>query len=124
MARLELLADVLIPTTPAVGGARELGVLGVQLDRVIAARPEIATGLHEAVDFEGPAEDHLRHLHSSDRVLFEALAFALMAAWTQHPEVRAFLDYRGQEPQDIAPTDAYDVLDAVANAAFLQELGA
>ncbi len=120
--RLALLADVLIPTTPEVGGALELRVLGAQLDAVLSARPELVMLLQEVVAFTGSAETYLRDLHAKNKALFEPLAFALLAAWTQHPDVRAFLGYRGQEPQSIAPTDAYDVLDAVANATFIQEL--
>jgi hypothetical protein len=95
------LADVLIPASAGFPSARQAGVAGEGLDRVLAVRPDLEQGLKQRLQSaEGcdPAAVVLE-LRASDPGAFAALAELVAGAYFLNEEVRAGLDYQGQGPR-------------------------
>jgi choline dehydrogenase-like flavoprotein len=119
-ARFAALAEALIPadthgstavragTHPAAGmpAASEVGVGGELLDRVLAARPDLAPLLRRALaEPVGEAPARLAALADSDRPAAHAVELAVAGGYYLHPDVRARIGYPGQTAQ---PASAFD----------------
>lgn len=101
-ARLARVADVILPRTPAMPAASEVGVQGALLDRVLAAMPDLAPRLRDALGRVGaePAAA-LAELRGRAPDLFKAVMLAVCAAYYLSPAVRERLAYPGQEARTI-----------------------
>jgi hypothetical protein len=121
--RLAAVADALLPAAHGMPSASEVGVAGPQLDRVLAARPDLAAPLARALSAVAPpdvptdavadaaaplvADDPrddlvddpaagLRALETADPEAHHALVLAIAGGYYLHEEVRRRIGYPGQ----------------------------
>jgi hypothetical protein len=94
-------ADVLIPAGDGMPAAREIGVADAQLDRVLAARPDLVEPLLRALSEPGPAEELLARVAADDPAAHEALCLSVAGGYYMHPDVRRLLGYDAQEPVEV-----------------------
>jgi hypothetical protein len=102
---LARLADVLIPAGSGFPAASEAGVAGEGLDRVLAARPDLAEGLLRllAAARGRDAAEFVAELEKRDPAGFGLLAELVPGAYFLDARVRALLGYEGQTPRPIDP---------------------
>jgi hypothetical protein len=103
--RLRRFADVLIPAGDGMPGAAEVGVADRQLDRVLAARPDLAAPLARAVAGADP-DDHegsLERLRTADRAAHDALLLVVAGGYYTHAGVRNLIGYDGQQAVEVRP---------------------
>jgi hypothetical protein len=103
------LADVLIPAGDGFPSASEAGVAADGLDRVLAARPDLASGLLRvlaAARGRDPAAA-VAELRQRDPDGFAVLAELVPGAYFMDERVRAALGYAGQTPRAIDPRQDY-----------------
>lgn len=103
------LADVLVPAAEGMPAASEVDVHGKWVDRVLAARPDLAGGLERALAAAAGAEDAdaaVRRLNDTDPDAFGALATAVTGAYYLHPRVRKLLGYPGQKENPPLPDES------------------
>lgn len=97
------LADVLIPAGAVMPAASAVDVSGQQLDRVLAARPDLAhllqRGWSEAGDADGSAA--LDVVRDVDPEAYEAICLIVAGGYYIHPDVRRLLGYTGQQPRTV-----------------------
>jgi hypothetical protein len=104
--RLRRVADVLIPAGDGMPAASEVGVADRQLDRVLAARPDLAAPLARAVAEIDGVDDHdswLERLRSRDPVAHGALLLVVAGGYYIDADVRRRLGYDGQQPVEVRP---------------------
>jgi hypothetical protein len=102
---LRAFADVLIPAAHDMPAASEVGVADRQLDRVLAARPDLAEPLARALAGVDP-EDHetsLERLRESDREAHDALLLVVAGGYYIDAGVRRRLGYDGQQAVEVRP---------------------
>lgn len=104
-ARLRELADALIPAADGMPAASEVGVADGQLDRVLAARPDLSAPLRDALArAEGQlGAEWLARLADEDAPAYEALLLAVVGGYYTDRDVRRRLGYQGQEPLQVQP---------------------
>jgi hypothetical protein len=104
-ARLRTVADVLIPEAHGMPAASAVGVADAQLDRVVAARPDLGDAVRRALDVVDldDVEASLERLRAADPGLHHLLLLAIVGGYYIHPDVRARLEYDGQEPVEVRP---------------------
>jgi hypothetical protein len=103
--RLRRFADRLIPAAHGMPGAAEVGVADRQLDRVLAARPDLAEPLARALAVADP-DDHegsLERLRTADREAHDAVLMVVAGGYYIDPGVRRLLGYDGQRPIEVRP---------------------
>jgi hypothetical protein len=103
--RLRRFADALIPAADGMPAAGEVGVADRQLDRVLAARPDLAQPLARAVA-EADAEDHegsLERLRTTDLAAHDALLLVIAGGYYTDAGVRRRIGYDGQQPVEVRP---------------------
>ncbi len=102
------LADVLIPAGPGFPSASEAGVAGDGLDRVLAARPDLAEGLAGVVRRAKGKEPRaaVAELQAGDPDGFGILAEVVPGAYFMDPRVREAIGYHGQGPRPIVPAES------------------
>ncbi len=103
------LADVLIPAGDGMPPASAADVAGQGLNQVLAALPNLATGLANVlVRAEGgnPA-DVVAELTRTDPAAFGILTEVVTAAYFMNPEVRKRVGYDGQGPTPLDPRVDY-----------------
>jgi hypothetical protein len=108
---LAAIADVLIPAGDGMPAAGAVDTAGAELDRVLAARPDLAPALARiAGDVAGEApEAAVRRLERERPGDLDTLLEALAGAYYLAAEVRDRLGYHGQEALTI---DVYSDLEA------------
>lgn len=107
-ATMAALADVLIPSAEGMPAASEVDVQGKWLDRVLAARPDIAPALLQVLDAaagKDPAAE-VRRLQEGDAGGFAALALAATGGYYMNPKIRKLIGYPGQKPNPPYPDEA------------------
>jgi len=111
------LADVLIPSAEGMPSASEAAVPERYLDEALGYRPDLETGLREALDAaQGLAPEAAVELLNRQHIpAFEALGTLTAGAYFLNPDVRQLIGYPGQvstPPRD--DTDTYvDLLEHV-----------
>lgn len=98
-ARLERIADGLIPGTEEMPAPSSLGIGGRQLDRVLASRPDLADDLRRSLEAAAGVSDPIawvERLAVGDPAVHDALVTAIVAGYYLHPEVQRRLGYPGQ----------------------------
>jgi hypothetical protein len=103
--RLRWFADALIPAGDGMPGAGEVGVADRRLDRVLAARPDLAQPLARAVA-EVDADDHegsLERLRTADLAAHDALLLVIAGGYYTDAGVRRLIGYDGQQPVEVRP---------------------
>jgi hypothetical protein len=103
--RLRRFADVLIPAGDGMPAASEVGVADRQLDRVLAARPDLAQPLARAVAAVD-ADDHegsLERLRTADLAAHDALLLIVAGGYYTDADVRRRIGYDGQRPVEVRP---------------------
>jgi hypothetical protein len=120
--RLAVLADLLMPGSGALPSPSEVGAHEDGIDRVLAARPDLAPVICSAADAVGEAAEQLAVLRADDPASFDALSYALAGAYLTSPRVRRALGYPGVAPRRApAPPDEAEyyldggLLDPVTN---------
>jgi hypothetical protein len=100
-ARLAELADLLIPASADLPSASAMGVAAHGVDRVLAARPDLAPLLAEALAFPGD----ISALRTSRPELFAALGEIVAGAYYLEPEIQDRIGYHGRvsDPVESAP---------------------
>lgn len=108
--RLAAIADHLIPAGHGMPAPSDLGVHQTQLDAVLAARPDLAAVLAEALDEHLPADpaQRLAELERHAPATQASLLLVIVAAYYMHPTVKAAIGYPGQEAR---PVNALDYPD-------------
>jgi hypothetical protein len=103
--RLRRFADQLIPAAHGMPAASEVGVADRQLDRVLAARPDLADPLTRAVAGADPDdwEASLERLRDGDREAHDALVLVVAGGYYIDQGVRQRLGYDGQRPVEVRP---------------------
>jgi hypothetical protein len=103
--RLRAFADRLIPAAHDMPAASEVGVADRQLDRVLAARPDLAAPLERALAGADPDEweASLERLSATDREAHDALLMVVAGGYYIDPGVRRRLGYDGQQPVEVRP---------------------
>jgi hypothetical protein len=94
-ARLRALADTWIPASDGMPAASAAGAADAYLDRVLAARPDLAPAVRDALAAHGPLPGP--HAHT--------LRYVVTAAYYLAPEVRAALGY---DPERVTPVRSMD----------------
>jgi len=90
-----VLADELIPAGGGMPAASAVGVADDQLDRVLCARPDLASDLSAALSEPDPLTDRAA----------TTIRYIVAAVYYLTPEVRAALGY---DPEHVAPVRALD----------------
>lgn len=104
--RLAVLADLLMPGSGVLPSPSEVGAHEDGIDRVLAARPDLAPVIRSAADAVGEAAQQLADLRAGDPASFDALSYALAGAYLTAPRVRRALGYPGVAPRRApAPPD-------------------
>jgi hypothetical protein len=103
--RLRRFADELIPAAHGMPAASEVGVADRQLDRVLAARPDLAAPLARALAEADPADRDasIDRLRERDREAHDALLLVVAGGYYIDPGVRRLLGYDGQQPIEVRP---------------------
>jgi hypothetical protein len=106
--RLRAIGDALIPAAHGMPSAGEVGVADGQLDRVLAARPDLEAPLVRALETVTASEkdalvEELAALQAGDAAAAEALLQAVVGGYYTQREVRARLRYDGQVPVEVRP---------------------
>ena len=95
--RLAALADALIPAAEGMPSASEAGVHREGLDRVLAARPDLAPELARVLAAStGDPDEALRKLQRDDDAGFAVLGLTVTGAYYTDPSVRRLIGYPGQ----------------------------
>lgn len=97
---LEPIADLLIPADATMPSASSVEIAGRQLDRVLAARPDLLADLNRAwvLTAEEEAADAIESLRALDAAAFDAVRIVVAGGYYIHPDVRELLGYTGQLP--------------------------
>lgn len=118
MARATLagLADVLVPATGGMPSASEIGVHERWVDRVIAARPDLAGRLEAllaaAAGCDPGAEVARLQAEEDDR--FRLLLLVVTNAYYLSPKVRRLIGYPGQRAVEVFADQAeHDLRDGI-----------
>lgn len=110
-ARLERIADVLVPAYQQMPAASSVGIAGDLLDKALRARPDLAADCRRAVTACGdpPSPEALEQLAAEDPAGFSALMVLVLGGYYISAEVRKLLHYAGQEALriDIGELPAY-----------------
>lgn len=121
-ARLALFADALIAGGAGMPSASGADVHTQWIDRVFAARPDMATTVREVLATTGEPAAILAALRAEDPDRFSSFAFAIAGAYLINPRIRRELGYPGPVPvkNPALPdeADAYledGILDVVIN---------
>jgi hypothetical protein len=103
--RLRRFADALIPAAHDMPAASEVGVADRQLDRVLAARPDLAEPLARALAGADPSDrdGSLARLLERDREAHDALLLVVAGGYYIDPGVRRRIGYTGQQPVEVRP---------------------
>jgi hypothetical protein len=115
-AQLRALADELIPAGSGMPSASEAGVADRYLDELLAARPDLARPLEDALEqvadlAPGAAIARLRDAHPEGWGVLTAI---VPGAYFLNPEIRAAIGYPGLEARPIGEQDDYaDLLGSV-----------
>jgi hypothetical protein len=96
-ARLEQLADRLIPAAHDMPAASAVGVGRDRLDAVLRSRPDLAPPLLRALARDDVGEDWLDRLEQDDPAAGQALVLVVLAGYYASTEVTRRLGYPGQE---------------------------
>jgi hypothetical protein len=94
-ARLEQIADRLIPAAEGMPAASAVGVGHGQLDVVLGSRPDLADPLLRALAAD-PGEASMQALEQKDPEAHEALILVVLAGYYMSEDVKARLGYPGQ----------------------------
>lgn len=96
---IAILADVMIPRTPAMPGAHDIALADAPLDRVLKHRPDLAPMLDALAQLapDETVEVYLARLDTAEAMLYQALQQAVLGAYYMHPEVKRRLGYHGQQ---------------------------
>jgi hypothetical protein len=102
------LADVLIPAARGMPAASTVGVHQRRLDRILAARPDLAEPLHAilAKATTRSAETEVARLRDGDLASFRFLLSVATAAYYSSPKVRRLIGYPGQRATELLPDQA------------------
>lgn len=98
---LEPIADLLIPADATMPSASSVGIARRQLDRVLAARPDLLPDLTRAwalTATDEDAESAVASLQMLDAGAYDAVRIVVAGGYYIHPEVRDLLGYTGQQP--------------------------
>jgi hypothetical protein len=103
--RLRAFADALIPAAHGMPAASAVGIAEGQLERVLAARPDLLEPLQRALPDADPndAERSLAAIQAADPPAHDALVLAVVGGYYTHPRVRQLLGYDGQVPVGLQP---------------------
>ena len=115
-AALAAAADVLVPAGGGMPAASDAGVAGRGVDRVLAARPDLADPLRVVLHDIGPdtAERDVGQLRESDAGAFRLLLDVVTAAYYLSPKVRRRLGYPGQRANEVFADQAeHDLRDGL-----------
>ena len=120
-ATLVRLADILIPRAEGMPCASEAGIADELLDRLLEARPDLATPLAEVLDDAATADDPEAFLTTLERERpssFDALTMVVGGGYYMSPEIWKLLGYTGQQAKtidifELPPYIEEGLLDAV-----------
>ena len=106
--RLSVIGDALIPEAHGMPAASAVGLAEAQLDRVLAARPDLAAPLARALQWMSGGDlagvlGELRALRDDDAAAADGLLQVVVGGYYTHPEVRRRLRYDGQVPVEVRP---------------------
>jgi hypothetical protein len=103
--RLREFADQLIPAAHDMPAASEVGVADRQLDRVLAARPDLAAPRARALESDDARVwvASLERLRANDREAHDALLTVVAGGYYIDQGVRQRLGYDGQQPVEVRP---------------------
>jgi hypothetical protein len=113
-ARIDALADALVPGGDGMPAASVAGATGEPLDRVLAIRDDLRPALARVLAAGGPPLDTLRALHADDREAFEAFAALISCAYAMCADARESLGYPGQRAYPIPDREDPDVAELLA----------
>jgi hypothetical protein len=108
--RFAALADALIPAAHGMPGAADVDIAGVLLDRVLAARPDLAPVLERALSEPFTAspdgtQARLDALAATDRAAHQAVVLAAAGGYYLHDGVRHGIGYPGQLARTVNALD-------------------
>jgi hypothetical protein len=97
-ARLEQVADLLIPEADGMPAASAVGVARRQLDAVLRSRPDLLAPLTRALgsSIDIAWDEWLSRLHAEDPAAYQALTIVALAGYYGSDEVKRRLGYPGQ----------------------------
>jgi hypothetical protein len=102
------LADQLVPASEGMPAASEVKVPEKWVDRVLAARPDLAPALVAVLDQaagKDPAAE-VKRLGTEEPDAFGILAVSVTAAYYMHPRVRKLYGYPGQKENPALPDES------------------
>jgi hypothetical protein len=97
-ARLAELADCLIPGGAGLPAASAVDVHGAWIDRVLAARPDLATVVQEVLAGDGAGQELLDRVKADQPETFGHFAYAVAGAYLINPRIRRLLGYPAAAP--------------------------
>ena len=106
VARLEELADVMLPAAHGMPSASEVKAVVAYLDQVLGWRDDLRQPLVRAIAALEPATftvDRLSALHKEDEDAYVALTTTVAACYYLSPEVRDRIGYPGQVAKTYDP---------------------
>jgi hypothetical protein len=109
---LARLADVLIPGDDAMPSARDAGVAGPLMERVMSVRPNdtprflaLLDGAAKALERGAGPEVYLSMLRSTDPAAFALLSGFVVGAYFLDERARVVIGYPGQGPSETSYAD-------------------
>lgn len=106
-------ADVLIPGAEGMPSATEIGTHTHWIDDALAARPDLLSDFKASLAL-GNADDPagaITEIHATQPGLFDAFSVLTSGAYLMCPEVKAMIDYPGQEPRPVIGDDVPEYID-------------
>jgi hypothetical protein len=101
--RFEAFADYLMPGGSTLPSPSDVQVGAGELDRLIAARPELAGAVLETIDGDTDPGDEIERLRRTEPERFRTFALTLAGTYLMNLQVRRSLGFPGIAPQKNPP---------------------
>lgn len=109
-ARLAGLADVLVPAGDGMPSASEAAIVDTEIDRALAARPDLLEPLLRALEEQGAPQEAIARMAKMAPADLQALRVVVLAAYYMSPRVRELLRYPGQQARPIVDDESDEIL--------------
>lgn len=113
-ARIDALADVLLPGGSGMPAASAAGATGRPFERVLAIRDDLAPALERTLAAGGEPAEALGRLYAEDREAFEGFVVLISCAYAMCADARESLGYPGQRAYPIRRHEDPDLEELLA----------
>jgi hypothetical protein len=106
------IADIIVPAWERMPAASAVGVHTDLLDTVLRARPDLADGVHQAIEHcrDREPSEAVNSLYRENRAAFDTFTLAVTGGYYMADKVRVLLGYPGQESPEYDPYETAQYL--------------